>query len=109
MRIKTTFWLVSPYVNLANVRLLSNDDDGALTAVKQGLARNADSALLNLMAARIFSNKGDAANSAVYFAKVQKTAPEMAARFADLAPAAGGKQQRAASAGQSPVVIWGDQ
>jgi tetratricopeptide (TPR) repeat protein len=101
--------LVSPYVNLANVRLLSNDDDGALAAVKQGLARNADSALLNLMAARIFSNRGDAANSAVFFAKVQKVAPDMAARFADLAPAAGGKQQRAASAGQSPVVIWGDQ
>jgi len=100
--------LVSPYVNLANVRLLSNDDDGALVAVKQGLARNADSALLNLLAARIYSNKGDAANTAVYFAKVQKAAPDMAARFADLAPAAGGSRpQRAADAAQAPVVIWG--
>ena len=100
--------LVSPYVNLANVRLLSNDDDGALVAVKQGLARNADSALLNLLAARIYSNKGDAANTAVYFAKVQKSAPDMAARFAGLAPAAGGSRpQRAAEAGQAPVVIWG--
>jgi lipopolysaccharide biosynthesis regulator YciM len=95
-------------VNLANVRLLSNDDDGALVAVKQGLARNADSALLNLLAARIYSNKGDAANTAVYFAKVQKSAPDMAARFAGLAPAAGGSRpQRAAEAGQAPVVIWG--
>ena len=100
--------LVSPYVNLANVRLLSNDADGALQAVKQGLARNADSALLNLLAARIYSNKGDAANTAVYFAKVQKADPDMASRFADLAPAAGeSKTQRAAEAGQGPVVIWG--
>jgi tetratricopeptide (TPR) repeat protein len=100
--------LVSPYVNLANVRLLSNDADGALVVVKQGLARNTDSALLNLLAARIFSNKGDASNSAVFFAKVQKSAPEMAARFADLAPAAGGATpQRAADKGQAPVVIWG--
>jgi hypothetical protein len=38
---------------------------------------------------------------------VQKAAPEMAVRFADLAPAAGGKQQRAANAAEAPVVIWG--
>jgi tetratricopeptide (TPR) repeat protein len=99
--------LVSPYVNLANVRILSNDDDGALAAVKQGLAKNADSTLLNLMAARIFSSKGDVANSAVYFAKVQKAAPDMAARFEYLAPTAGGKQQRAANSAEAPVVIWG--
>ena len=100
--------LVSPYVNLANVRLLSSDDDGALAAVKQGLSRNADSALLNLLAARIYSRKGDAANTAVFFAKVQKSAPDMAAQFADLAPAAGSaRPQRAADEGQAPVVIWG--
>jgi tetratricopeptide (TPR) repeat protein len=100
--------MVSPYVNLANVRLLARDDDGALTAVKQGLSRNADSALLNLLAARIYSSKGDAANTAAYFAKVQKQAPDMAARFADLVPADGGSRaQRAADASQSPVVIWG--
>jgi tetratricopeptide (TPR) repeat protein len=100
--------MVSPYVNLANVRLLSSDADGALLAVKQGLSRNADSALLNLLAARIYSGKGDAANTAVYFAKVQKQAPDMAARFADLVPAQGGSApQRAADAGQAPLVIWG--
>jgi tetratricopeptide (TPR) repeat protein len=100
--------LISPYVNLANVRLIANDNDGALLAVKQGLARNADSALLNLVAARIYSNKGDAANSAACFAKVRKAAPEIAAQFADLAPAAeGSRPQRAANAGQTPVAIWG--
>ena len=100
--------LVSPYVNLANVRLLSSDDEGALQTVRQGLARNADSALLNLLAARIYSNRGDAANTAIFFAKVQKSAPDMAAQFADLAPAAGSaRPQRAADQGQAPVVIWG--
>jgi tetratricopeptide (TPR) repeat protein len=100
--------LISPYVNLANVRLLLNDSDGALAAVTQGLARNVDSALLNLLAARIYSNKGDAANTALYFAKVQKSAPEMAAQFAYLIPAAGGSgAQRAADASRAPVVIWG--
>ena len=100
--------LVSPYVNLANVRLLASDDEGALAAVRQGLSRNADSALLNLLAARIYSTRGDAANTAIFFAKVQKTAPDMAAQFADLAPAAGAaRPQRAADEGQSPVVIWG--
>jgi hypothetical protein len=99
--------LVSPYVNLANVRLLSGDEDGALVAVKQGLARNADSALLNLLAARIYSDKGDPSNTSVFFAKVQKSAPDLAARFADLAPAGGAASQRAAQSGQAPVVIWG--
>jgi tetratricopeptide (TPR) repeat protein len=100
--------MLSPYVNLANVRILVGDGDGAMAAVKQGLSRNADSALLNLLAARIYSNKGDAANTAAYFAKVQKEAPDMAARFGELVPGAGGERpQRAADAGQAPVVIWG--
>ena len=34
--------MVSPYVNLANVRLLSSDEDGALLVVKQGLSWNAE-------------------------------------------------------------------
>jgi len=115
--------MISPYVNLANVRLLSNDADGALQVVKQGLARSPDSALLNLLAARVYSDRGDATNSAVYFAKVQKAAPDLAARFAGLAQGAGGStagsgaagssagspSQRAGDAGKAPVVIWGDQ
>ncbi len=104
--------LVSPYVNLANVKLLGNDNKAALEVVKLGLARNADSALLNLLAARIYLAGGDAVNSAVYLAKVQKANPELAARFAQLAPAAGGaaggsRTQRSAEAGTTPILIWG--
>jgi hypothetical protein len=107
--------MVSPYVNLANVRLLANDGKGALQTVKQGLARNADSALLNLLAARIYSDRGDAASTAVYYARVKKESPELAARFADLAAAdaarlasspAAADSQRAAQAGETPVVVW---
>jgi tetratricopeptide (TPR) repeat protein len=106
--------MVSPYVNLANVRLLSRDQDGALLAVKQGLAQNAGSALLNLLAARIYSDKGDAANTGTYFAKAEKLSPELAARWAALVPglaARGGSTeggaQRAAQADATPMLLWG--
>ena len=104
--------LVSPYVNLANVKLLGSDDKGALQVVKQGLARNADSALLNLLAARIYAAGGDSVNAAVYLARVKKTDPELATRFAGLAPSAAspaGGSQRSAERGATPVLIWGDQ
>jgi len=101
--------LVSPYVNLANVRLLSSDAEGALQVVKQGLARSPDSALLNLAAARIYAGRGDSATSATYLARVKQASPDLAARFADLVPpSAGTTTQRAADQGASAVVIWGD-
>jgi tetratricopeptide (TPR) repeat protein len=106
--------MVSPYVNLANVRLLSRDQDGALQAVKQGLAQNAGSALLNLLAARIYSDKGDAANTSTYFAKAEKLSPELAARWAALVPglaaragSTDGGTQRAAQADAGPALLWG--
>jgi tetratricopeptide (TPR) repeat protein len=100
--------LSSPYVNLANVCFLAHDSEGALLAVKQGLTRNPASALLNLVAAQVYSSRGDSTNTAAFFAKVQKVAPDLAARFADLAPSAGsGQKQRAAEGGQAPELIRG--
>jgi tetratricopeptide (TPR) repeat protein len=110
--------LVSPYVNLANIRLLANDGSGALQVVKQGLAKNASSALLNLIAARVYADRKDAANAAAHFAKVQSAAPELAARYPELAEigehrtantggTGGTEPQRAAQAGEKPSVIWG--
>ena len=91
---------------LANVKLLANDVDGALQAVKQGLARNPDSALLNLLAARVYSDRGDAVNTAAYFAKVKKTAPDLAARFADALETVGSsKAKRAAEVTAMPVLV----
>jgi predicted Zn-dependent protease len=106
--------LVAPYVNLANLRLLASDDKGALSLLGQGLARNKDSALLNLVAARIYSARGDTVNTALYMAAVQRSAPELAARYADLTGQAAvaastngsGGAQRASSAEESPAMIW---
>jgi hypothetical protein len=106
--------LVSPYVNLANLRLLASDDKGALSVLGQGLSRNKDSALLNLAAARIYSARGDTAATAHYLAVVKKTAPELAAHYSDLAgqaevAASGNSEgaQRAFGAGEAPALIWG--
>jgi tetratricopeptide (TPR) repeat protein len=96
---------ISPYVNLANVRLLAKDPDGALKTVKLGLAQNADSALLNLLAARIYADRNDSGNTSVYYAKVKLAAPELAARYPELASVAG--TQRAAQQGEASPMIWG--
>ncbi len=118
--------LVSPYVNLANVKLLGRDDDGALDVVQQGLQRNGESALLNLLAARIYADKGDGQKAAAYFAEVRKSSPDLADHYADLAgggavTAAGGTTAGGAAAGaagtgsataragqadQPPSVVW---
>ncbi len=79
--------------------------------VRQGLARNADSALLNLLAARIYSAGGDTVSTATYLGRAQKADPALAARFAQLAPAAGSASGspslRSAQAGTTPILIWG--
>jgi tetratricopeptide (TPR) repeat protein len=98
--------LASPYVNLANIRMLASDGEGALQIVKKGLEKNGDSPLLNLLAARIYAERNDSPNVAVYFARAKSAAPELAARYPDLA-ASGGSPQRASQAGEMAPVIWG--
>lgn len=109
--------LVSPYVNLANLRLLADDAEGALQVVRQGLTRNRESALLNLLAARIYASRGDAVNMAVYYARMKASSPDLAARYAELASSAvtrtasggsGGPDgtQRGEQPGGKPAVIW---
>jgi len=108
--------LTSPYVNLANLRLLADDAEGALQIVRQGLSRNAESALLNLLAARIYAARGDAANTAVYYARLKAASPDLATRFAELSSSAGVRTAtgssggtdavRAAQPGERPAVIW---
>jgi tetratricopeptide (TPR) repeat protein len=105
--ISTDPTLVSPYLNVANIRFLSGDTDGALAMVNKGLAVNQGSPLLNLLAARIYSARGDAAQAALCMAKVKSAAPELAARYADTAGTATGK--RAAGKGEEPVVIWSNE
>jgi hypothetical protein len=96
--------LTSPYVNLANLRLLADDAEGALQIVRQGLARNSQSALLNLLAARIYSARGDSPNTAASYARLKAANPDLAARFLELS--GGAAAQRAAQPGEKPSVIW---
>ncbi|HTP58995.1 MAG TPA: hypothetical protein VMM82_08765, partial [Spirochaetia bacterium] len=101
--IKSDPALTSPYVNVANIRLLAGDTDGALAMVNQGLSVNKGSALLNLLASRIYASRGDAAQAATYMARVKSVAPDLAE------PGGAGSGQRAAGQGAAPVVIWGNE
>ncbi|MCX7040754.1 MAG: hypothetical protein NT005_16670, partial [Spirochaetes bacterium] len=102
--------LVSPYVNLANVRLIEKGADAALAVVTDGLARSPDSMLLNLAAARCWAQKGDRARAAEYLAKVKKAAPDVAERYAlilGIGPAADGAQRAADESGKPAALLWG--
>ena len=107
--------LTSQYVNLANLKLIQNDGETALQVVKQGLAVNADSALLNILAARIYAGRGDSAMAAASFVRARKASPELAARYPELAGLTGsqtasttaqGGAQRAGQAGTAPSLPW---
>lgn len=100
--------LVSPYINVATIRLLSGDSDGALAMVNRGLTINQGSPLLNLLASQIYTARGAADQAALYMAKVKVAAPELAARYAD-ASGAGSPGKRAAGQGEGPIVIWGNE
>jgi tetratricopeptide (TPR) repeat protein len=113
--------LVSPYVNLANVRLIEKGADAALAVVTRGLARSPGSMLLNLAAARCWAQKGDRPRAAQYLAKVKQSAPDVAARYAlilgigpaadaatDAAqPAANAAQRAADESGRPAALLWG--
>ena len=102
--------LVSPYVNLANVRLIEKGADAALTVVADGLARSPGSMLLNLAAARCWAQKGDRARAAEYLAKVKKASPDVAERYAlilGIGPAADGVQRAADESGRPAALLWG--
>jgi tetratricopeptide (TPR) repeat protein len=102
--------LVSPYVNLANVRLIEKGADAALVVVTDGLARSPGSMLLNLAAARCWAQKGDRARAAEYLAKVKKAAPDVAERYAliiGIGPAADDAQRAADESGRPAALLWG--
>ena len=101
--------LVSPYVNVANIRLLAGDTDGALTLVNTGLAINPKSPLLNLLAARIYAGRGESARAADFMARLKAAAPDLAARYADSIGAGTASSQRAAGQGEKPTVTWSNE
>lgn len=101
--------LVSPYVNVANIRLLAGDADGALALVTKGLAINPKSPLLNLLAARIYAGRGDSGRTTDFLARLKAASPDLAARYADSIAAAATASQRAAGQGEKATVTWGNE
>jgi tetratricopeptide (TPR) repeat protein len=99
--------LVSPYVNLANVRLAEKGADAALDVVSQGLARSPGSMLLNLAAARCWSAKGDKGRTSEYLAKVKASDPDVAARYA-LILGVGAASRAAEEGGKPSALLWGE-
>jgi tetratricopeptide (TPR) repeat protein len=77
--------MVSPYVNLANLRIIDHDLDGAITTLRAGLAKVSDRAQIFLQLARCYAAKGDAQRTAEYLAELGKVSPDLAERNADLA------------------------
>jgi hypothetical protein len=76
----------------------------------KGLSVNKDAALLNLLAARIYAERRDAPNTALYFGRLKSAAPELAVRYAEALGQGsdkGSSGQRAAEQGGGPVLIWG--
>jgi hypothetical protein len=112
--------LVSPYVNLANVRLIEKGADAALAVIRDGLARSPGSLLLNLAAARCWAVKQDKARAAEYLAKVRTSDPEIAARYSLIlgiglaagggTPASGaapvGALRAGEEAGKASALLW---
>jgi len=102
--------MVSAYVNLANLRILAGDSDGALAIVMKGLSVSRDAALLNLLAARIYAERRDAPNTTLYFTRLKNAAPDLAVRYAEALGQGSGRGvsgQRAAEQGARPALIWG--
>lgn len=98
--------LVSPYANLANVRLVENNPEAGLVAARAGLARHPNSVPLNVAAARCLAARGDRAKAAEHLAQVRASDPDTAARYAAMLGLAGG--ERAAGEGGPPAaLLWG--
>lgn len=100
--------MVSPYVNLANVRLTEKGADAALAVVTQGLARSPGSMLLNLAAARCWAAKGNRVKAGEYLAKVKLSDPDVAARYALILGIGSGAARAAEEGGKPPALLWGE-
>jgi tetratricopeptide (TPR) repeat protein len=89
---------LSPYINLANLKLKVKRFDEAISILEEGLEIKPTSPQINLLLARSYHALEDKKEAGKYFAKVKDVAPAIAMRYSYLevdGPAAG----RAASAG----------
>ena len=99
---------LSSYINLANLMVSRDQLDSALVVVRQGLERNPESVLLNLLMARISLRKGNRRDAARYYEAVKKKSSYLAERFADLFDGidGGGAGGRAGVPKDDYAMIW---
>ena len=101
--------MVSPYVNLANLRIIDHDLDGAITTLRAGLTKVSDRAQIFLQLARCYAAKGDAQRTAEYLAELRKVSPDLAERNADLAAQPQGSSGRGSFNGGFEPSFWSSQ
>jgi tetratricopeptide (TPR) repeat protein len=102
---------LSSYINLGNLKLSKNELDEALTVVKDGLSRQPDSVLLNLLMARISLKNGDSQNALSHYRKVKEVSSYLAERYSGLFEAledSGGREgeKRGGISDNDYVLIW---
>lgn len=96
--------LFKAYNNLANVRYLLNDFDGAIKAYEQALSVGGDQAAVLINMASLYYEKGDKANAKTYFDRAARLEPVYEKEYPELAAVSKGNDSKvAARAGSTGV------
>lgn len=96
--------LFKAYNNLANVRYLLNDFDGAIKAYDQALSVGGDQAAVLINMASLYYEKGDKANAKAYFDRAARLEPVYEKEYPELASVSKGTDGKlAAKAGGTGV------
>jgi tetratricopeptide (TPR) repeat protein len=98
--------MVSPYVNIANLKIIAGDLDGAIATLREGIKKVSDPTLINLALARCYADKGDAKTAAVYLAELKKTSADLAQRFSTLAAQPQASSARGSFGGGFEPSLW---
>lgn len=94
---------VAGYINYANLMLLTNRPKDAYSALEQGRARMPESAMVNLLLARVYYQAGDGAEAKKYLAEAEKKSPDLAEQFAYIKTDG---VSRAGNVGGAAPMLW---
>ena len=72
---------LASYVNLANLHLVAGGPDAAESTLRAGIEQNPDSAILNLVLARVYHNQDETGLAKEHMDKVRASSPDLAARY----------------------------
>lgn len=89
--------LFKAYNNLANVRYLLNDFEGAIEAYDQALAVGGDQAAVLINMASLYYEKGDKANAKKYFDRAARLEPVYEKEYPELAAVSRGDDAKIAA------------